>query len=202
MAVDVIQLREIVEKEKTKLEKERKIQEEKEREIVKKEKAKLEKERKLLEKREKAAKIKEEMQRVGKEKKKKKEKVEKVIAEPSIQFQTATPTPTEQESGATTFFQTISKKSSEDIPSDPFTPFTATEKDTEFKIIPNVVDIISAPDISPKTPSETTAPDVSSFPTFQSPAQAPKKKETIICNQCGTMLSSDYAFCNKCGSKL
>ena len=199
--------REIVEKEKTKLEKERKIQEEKEREILEKEKAKLEKERKLLEKREKAAKIKEEMQRVGKEKKKKKEKVEKVIAEPSIQFQTATPTPTEQETGATTFFQTISQKSSEDISIGHFIPFTAKEKatreeDTEIRIIPNVADLINAPDISPKTPSETKAPDVSSFPTFQSPAQAPKKKETIICNQCGTMLSSDYAFCNKCGSKL
>ncbi|MFX1499284.1 MAG: zinc-ribbon domain-containing protein, partial [Promethearchaeota archaeon] len=23
-----------------------------------------------------------------------------------------------------------------------------------------------------------------------------------VCKQCGAVLSSDYAFCNKCGSKL
>ncbi len=158
------------------MEKERKIQEEKERAIQEKEKAKLEK-----------------------EKKKKKEKVKKVIAEPSVPLQTATPTPPEQESRAPSFFQTMSQKSSESNPNAHFIPFTATEKptreqDTEIKIIPNVADIIQ-----PKPPSGTKTKDITSL---IKPAQAPKKKETIICSQCGAMLSSDYAFCNKCGSKL
>ncbi len=29
-----------------------------------------------------------------------------------------------------------------------------------------------------------------------------KKRKTIVCKQCGAVLSSDYAFCNKCGSAL
>ena len=46
----------------------------------------MEKEKKIQEKREKAAKMREEMQLVSKEKKKKKEKIEEVITEPAIQF--------------------------------------------------------------------------------------------------------------------
>ncbi|TFG01369.1 MAG: GTP-binding protein [Promethearchaeota archaeon] len=187
-----------LEKEKAKLEKERKIQEEKERAIQEKEKAKLEKEKAKLEKERKIQEEKEKT-KLEKEKKKKKEKVKKVIEEPSIPLQTAAPTPTEQESRAPSFFQTISQKSSESTPSQHFLPFTATEKaakeeDTEIKIIPNVADIIQ-----PKTPSGTITTSVSNLSTS---AQAPKKKKTIICSQCGAMLSSDYAFCNKCGSKL
>ncbi|TFG22046.1 MAG: GTP-binding protein [Promethearchaeota archaeon] len=186
------------EKEKAKLEKERKIQEEKERERLEKEKAKLEKERKIQEEKEREIQEKEKA-KLEKEKKKKKEKVKKVTAEPRIPLQTATPTPPEQESRAPSFFQTMSQKSSESNPSEHFVPFTATEKptrdqDTEIKIIPNVADIIQ-----PKTPSGTKTNDITSL---VKPAQAQKKKETIICSQCGAMLSSDYAFCNKCGSKL
>ena len=198
------------EKEKAKLEKDKKIQEEKEREKIEREKAKLEKEKKIQEekereklKREKAAKIREEKQLISKEKKKKKEKIEEVIAEPAIQFPTAKPT--EPSSGASTFFQTLSQKAGDAVPSSPFIPFAESEKaekeDTStLKIIPNVADI--EPSTGPLFASEPVSAGVSSFPTYRPPAQEKKRKEIIICKQCGAMLSSDYAFCNKCGGKL
>ncbi|MFX1392998.1 MAG: hypothetical protein ACFFAH_05410, partial [Promethearchaeota archaeon] len=204
--------RERLEREKARSEKEKQIEEEKERERLEKEKARLEKEkakkekeRKLQEKREKAAKIKEEMQRVGKEKKKKKEKVKEVVAEPAVQFPTAQQS--KSTSGASNFFQALSEKTSDSIPSSPFIPFTGTENSKRQEIstlrtIPNVADIISAPSFSPKITSETSISDVPNFPAFQQPAKKEKKTEIIICKQCGSMLSSDYAFCNKCGSKL
>jgi len=185
--------REKFEKEREKLEKEKKIEEEKER-------IRLEKEEKLREKKEKAAKVKEEMQRVGKEKKKK-EKAEKGVAEPTVAIP-AISQPT-SETGASTFFQTISQKGTEPAPapSAPFVPFKATVKTekqlvTEPMAIPNIADIIGQ--TSAKSPS-TTAP---TFTSFQQSSQKEKKKEIVICKQCGAMLSTDYQFCNKCGAKL
>ena len=210
--IDEEKERERLEREKARLEKEKQIEEEKERERLKREKARLEKEkakeekeRKLQEKRQKAAKMKEEMQRVGKEKKKKKEKVKEVVAEPAVQFPTAEQA--KSTSGASNFFQAISEKTNDSIPSSPFIPFTGIEKTksqevSTLKTIPNVADIISAPISSPKIPSETSISDVPNFPAFQQPAKKEKKTEIIICKQCGAMLSSDYAFCNKCGGKL
>jgi small GTP-binding protein len=188
------------EKEQVKLEKEKNIQEEKEREKLEREKAKLEKEKKI---REKAAKMREEMQLVSKEKKKKKEKIEEVITEPASQF--PTPKPTEPSSGASTFFQTLSQKAGDAVPSSPFIPFVESEKAEKeeastLKIIPNVADI--EPSTGPVFASEPASSGVSNFPTYQPPAQKKKKKEIIICKQCGAVLSSDYAFCNKCGGKL
>ncbi|MFX0188258.1 MAG: GTP-binding protein [Candidatus Hodarchaeota archaeon] len=188
------------EKEKAKFEKEKKIQEEKEREKLEREKAKLEKEKKIREKKEKAAKRRE---LISKEKKKKKEKIEEVITEPATQFLTAKPT--EPSSVASTFFQTLSQKADDAVPSSPFIPFAESEKAKKeeastLKIIPNVADL--EPSTGPVFASEPASSGVSRFPSYQPPTQEKKKKEIIICKQCGAMLSSDYAFCNKCGGKL
>lgn len=182
-----------LEKQKKKEEQESKIQEEKE-------KAKLEKEKKLQEKKEKAAKLKEDMQKVKKEKKEKKEKTKKEKIKdtqitPTIPFQTG-PTP---KSDTSTLFQALSQKTEDVIPttSDKTIPFIPTEsKEQEvpkYGFIPNVSDI----DSKAALPASFT-----SVPTVQHQDQKPRKKEIIICQQCGSILSSDYAFCNKCGSKL
>ncbi|GAH76348.1 unnamed protein product, partial [marine sediment metagenome] len=50
--------------------------------------------------------------------------------------------------------------------------------------------------------------DSSTFTAFTSiqPIQEEKPKskssDLLVCEQCGTILSSNYAFCNKCGNKL
>ena len=78
-----------------------------------------------------------------------------------------------------------------------FVPFMATSQadgseSSKLRIIPNIADI----DITP-IPS---APE----PEFSTPIpqKKEKRKEIRICSQCGAMLSTDYAFCNKCGGKL
>ena len=213
----------------------------KDKKKLEKEKAKLEKERKLQEKKDKAAKMKEDMQRVGKEKamekekaklekerlekekkekerlekekkerekkeKAKKEKVKKIVGEPPSPI----PAVAQDESGtgATSFFQAISQKTTEpilDAPDSAFIPFmnaqkTESEETTKPMAIPNIADIISQP--SQKTSAGATTSEAPSFPAFQPQPQKAKKKEIIICKQCGAMLSTDYMFCNKCGSKL
>ena len=81
---------------------------------------------------------------------------------------------------------------------DRFRPFSAKEKtgsseSSKLRIIPNVDDITFEPQPAAVLP---TTPEV------EKPKKSEKKKEIIICKQCGAILSSDYAFCNKCGSKL
>jgi small GTP-binding protein len=65
-----------------------------------------------------------------------------------------------------------------------------TEPASNLRIIPNVEDV------EPQSSEVNT-------PTSQ-PQSKRKSKETdvVICSHCGAMLSSDYAFCNKCGAKL
>ena len=77
-----------------------------------------------------------------------------------------------------------------------FTPFTPIIESTEeenavFNSIPNIDEL-------EKTLESRIAPSPQTVP-FQDQRSQTKK---VICKQCGTMLSSDYAFCNKCGAPL
>ncbi len=193
------------ERERSKLEKERKIQEDKENE-------RLEKERKLQEMKEKAAKIKAEMKSVGKEqkvkpKKEKKQKSEDFDIIPEIPFQAKVPKSTESEQPSS-LFHTLSQKTKESTQAqdDSFVPFISSEKSetlesSNLRIIPNVADITNEKYNAPLTPSEPIPTISSEFPVSRQ-TQTPRKKSIVICSQCGAMLSSDYAFCNKCGGKL
>ncbi|MHA1490103.1 MAG: GTP-binding protein [Promethearchaeota archaeon] len=184
------------EKEKAKLEKEKKIQEAKE-------KAKLEKEKKIQEAKEKAKLEKEKKIQEAKEKaqlkKKKKEKIKEIESKPFVPFQQISSTP--KDSTPPSLFNTLTKKSEESVQSrnSSFTPFTGAEKQedqepSKLRIIPNV-----ETDIEIKSSNFTEMPSTS---IIEKQEQDQKKKEIIICKQCGAILSSDYTYCNKCGSKL
>jgi small GTP-binding protein len=119
-----------------------------------------------------------------KKKKKGKEKEEKIapskLSETPSLFQTLTQRSEETESGE----------------SSPFIPFletkqTKAEEPSTLRIIPNVADIENE---SNDFTVLTSTPPVKELKS--------KSKDLIICEQCGAVLSSDYAFCNKCGNKL
>jgi ribosomal protein L40E len=180
---------------KKKKEEKEKIKKEKYKE---KEVAKLEKERKLLEAKEKQEKLIEDMKKVKSDKKLSSELIKSVEPLPFGQFQTTNSKKMPSES--TSLFQTLVKKTEEPTESTgaSFVPF-ATEKkresevSTELRIIPNVEDFESKePSIKP---SRSTL-------DFQAEENQPKKRDLIICKQCGAILSSDYTFCNKCGYRL
>ncbi|MFX0143637.1 MAG: GTP-binding protein [Candidatus Hodarchaeota archaeon] len=151
-----------------------------------KQKKKEEKEKKLREEKEKQEKLLEEMKQSKKEKKKKpkKEKIEPVETK-KAQIPEVSTTPS--------LFQTLSQKTeTEKPPLTTFMPFTAkkeieTHETSKLRIIPNVSDLES-PTTQPKP--------------VQPHKTKPSGKEVIICKQCGAILSSDYQFCNKCGSQL
>jgi small GTP-binding protein len=162
----------------------------KERKKLEKHKKKEEKEKKLQEEKEKHEKLLEQMKKTKKEKKEKpkkekKEKVEKV--EPK--------TPAPEVVSTPSLFQTLAQKADETEKTTTFMPFTAktesaSQKTSTLRIIPNVSDIEPKPaSFSPMKPAK---PEVTKD----------AGKEIIICKQCGAMLSSDYQFCNKCGSQL
>jgi ribosomal protein L40E len=158
-----------------------------------KEKKKQEKEKKTLEAREKQEKLLEDMKKLKKEKKEKKEKQIEHKTSKSI---SPTP-PLDTTPEASSLFQTLTQKFEENSigQSTPFIPFNATKKSEEeekskLRIIPNVADIESEP-------SKFTA--ITSAQTVQ---EEPRSKDLLVCKQCGAILSSDYTFCNKCGSKL
>ena len=168
------------------LEKERKIREEKEdkqrqlREAKEaKEAARLEKERKAQEARE--------AKEAAKMEKKKKGKDEVPEQQPDM-FQVAFPTSKPKEESS--LFQALTQKPGDSTKDSLFTAFTSSEKSepSKLRIIPNVADIDNFSNPLPPVP---TVQDKSS-----------KRRETIVCKQCGSVLSSDYAFCNKCGSAL
>ncbi|MHA1458264.1 MAG: hypothetical protein ACTSQR_01215, partial [Promethearchaeota archaeon] len=158
-----------------------------------KEKKKQDKEKKAFEKREKQGELIEAMKSSKKTKKEKKPtgngvKLEQISpqvspsSEPSSLFQTLT--------------QRSEESSAESSPS--LFPFTATERVDEeekskLRIIPNVADIDN---------NITSFTAITSSHSVQEEKQKGKKKDLLICEQCGTMLSSDYAYCNKCGNKL
>ncbi len=85
----------------------------------------------------------------------------------------------------TSFFESLDNKPEETKPTAAFIPFTASETETsetsKLRIIPNVADI----------------GEISSLPP-----QPVAKSGLVVCGECGQELSSDYAFCNKCGAKL
>ena len=191
----------ISKKEKKKLEKQRKKEE--------KEKAKLDKEKKLQEKKEKAAKLKAEMQAVGKEKKvkQKKEKKEEIISTPEISTKSKSSKVIEAERPS--LFQALTEKTSEttQTQSGPFVPFTAlndnvrTETST-LRIIPNVADLNNESFKAQEIPNEPTIPEFTSKTVIREQPQIPEKSDFTKCSYCGAILSSEYAFCNKCGAKL
>jgi len=161
-----------------------------------KEKIKLEKEKKLQEAREKHEKMLEEMKKTKKVKKAKQKKEKEIFTTPTTD---TIPSSTQKaESGS--LFQTLTHKSgdTEASESTPFVPFFATKKSdqpgtSKLRIIPNISDIESEPSAFTSFPSATSV---------QKEETQPKSKDLIICEQCGAILSADYAFCNKCGNKL
>jgi small GTP-binding protein len=178
----------------SKKEKKRLIKQKKKEE---KEKAKIEKEKKVKEEREKQEKLIEQMKKVKKEKKEKPKKEEKEEIKTKTQKPIEIPTETEKVTTTPSLFQTLIKKTEEiaqPIASTPFVPFVATKKPKEqetskLRIIPDATDI------------ETTKSKPSKAPIPKEIQRTPGK-EIIICKQCGSILSSDYAYCNKCGQKL
>ena len=173
----------------------------KDKKKLEKQKKKEEKEKKLQEEKERQEKLLEEMKKVKKEKKKEKpkkeKKVEPIQAKPSVSTQTA---PTTGTTSTPSLFQTLSQKvdDTEKTSVEAFVPFiaqkeTETQETSKLRIIPNVSDLESKP-----TAFTSTQPIAPAQPT----AQKASGKEIIICKQCGSILSSDYTFCNKCGSQL
>jgi hypothetical protein len=168
--------------------------------ISKKEKKKLAKEQKKLEKAkakiEKGKKIEEEKQKHIKliEDMKKPKKVKKEVSqiEPSLTFAESSNAPPTTSS----LFQALKQRSEGEKEEKPkaFVPFIASVKKKEeltskLRIIPNIADI-------EKEPSSFIA-----IPSTE-PVTKTKSKDFLTCEQCGAILSSDYAFCNKCGNKL
>ncbi len=161
----------------------------KDKKKAEKRKKKDEKENKLREEKERQEKLLEEMKKTKKEKKEKPKKEKKQKIEP-VQ---AKATPTSEVTTTPSLFQTLSQKTENEKASvAAFMPFSAkqqpeTQEISKLRIIPNVSNLESTP----------TQPE---------PAQVKKTKrsgkEIIICKQCGAILSSDYQFCNKCGSQL
>jgi len=191
----------ISKKERKKLEKQKKKEE--------KEKEKLDKERKLQEKKQRAAKLKAEMQAVGKEKKvkTKKEKKEEFISAPEIRTKVKTSKDIETETPS--LFQALTEKTSEIAPtqSGPFVPFTALDDNvapdsSTLRIIPNVADLNNKSFKAQEITNEPTIPEFTSKAVIPEQPQVSEKKDFTKCSYCGAILSSDYAFCNKCGAKL
>jgi Ras-related protein Rab-11A len=168
---------------------------------IEKQKKKDEKEKKIQEEKERQQKLIEEMKKAKKKKKEKptKGKKEKSESPDPTAFQPTPKTTSPDESPKTpSLFQALIQKDdeTEKIQSSSFVPFRKTveiqnQEKSKLRIIPN------AADIETKLSSFTS---LQSIP--QSKSSSSDKKELIICKNCGAMLSSDYTFCNKCGSQL
>ena len=178
------------------------IYSQKDKKKLDKQKKKEEKEKKLQEEKEKQEKLLEEMKQVKKEKKEKvkKEKKEKVELKEIKPPVSAQPDPATGTASTPSLFQTLSQKvdDTEKTTAEAFVPFIAgkdseTQETSKLRIIPNVSDLESKP--TTFFPTQTSAPAQPTIPE-------PSGKEIIICKQCGAILSSDYTFCNKCGSQL
>jgi hypothetical protein len=159
-------------KEKKRIAKEKKKEE--------KERAKLEKEKKRQVEREKQEKLLLDMKKSKKSQDESKKGVPPTQEPVSSLFQTLTQ--------RTDDIDTIEK-------SDVFVPFISAEKKEDKKvstlrIIPNVADI------------ESESTGFTALTPPESEVQKTQSKDLLICEQCGAILSADYAFCNKCGNKL
>lgn len=151
--------------------------------LSKKEKKKMEKEKKKKEKKKKLLEEKAKQEKLLKEMTKGKKEKTPVSANPP------------------SLFQTLTKKSeeSQESPADSVLSFSSpiekeikTEESSSLRIIPNVSDV----------EQEFSSFTVIKASPEQELKQESKRKNFLICNQCGATLSSDYAFCNKCGNKL
>ncbi|MBY8987554.1 MAG: zinc ribbon domain-containing protein, partial [Candidatus Lokiarchaeota archaeon] len=173
--------------------KKEKKKEAKEKKKQDKENAKIEKVKKTIERQEKQENLFEDMKKSKKDKKEKQPK-------PNKSNTSQTPAPSKPKPEINSLFQTLTQKTEDMTPdqSVTFMPFTVENKTKEegmskLRIIPNVADV------------EADSNTFSAF-TYTQPIQEekPKKKskDLLICEQCGSILSSDYAFCNKCGNKL
>ncbi len=163
--------------------------------IEAKEQAKLDKQRKEEEAKEKfrleKEKEAEEARKSKEEKGKKKEKPKKEKKEKPEEVK-----PVKTPEVPATLFQSLSQKAEAESKPSAFVPFMAAEKSpatetSKLRIIPNVADIDSG-----------TFSPIPSSPVEDTSSKKEKRREIRICQQCGAMLSSDYAFCNKCGAKL
>ena len=175
----------------------------KDKKKLEKQKKKEEKERKIHEEQEKQQKLLAEMKSAKKEKKEKpkKEKKEKVeYSESRGTVLSAPKTAVTEPTSAPSLFQALTQKGEETTTkqSSPFVPFSETKKfqtqeESKLRIIPDATEISSKP--SGFTPLQPTTP-------IQNTSSKSGGKELIVCKNCGAMLSSDYAFCNKCGTNL
>ena len=158
-----------------------------------KEKAKIEKEKETSERREKQGELFEAMKTSKKSKKEQKPIDTDTTSKQTPSYESTRPEPN-------SLFQTLTQRTEEahEKSNAPFLPFSATknvvdEEKSKLRIIPNVADIDS---------NFTSFTAITSSQTVPEEKQKEKKKDLLICEQCGTTLSSDYAFCNKCGNKL
>jgi Ras-related protein Rab-11A len=178
----------------------------KEKKRIEKQKKKEEKERKIHEEQEKQQNLLAEMKGGKKEKKDKPKKEKKAKpkkekkASESKKPAPAPATTVTEPSSAPSLFQTLTQKGEETTAnqSSPFVPFSETkqaqvQEESKLRIIPDATNISSKP--SGFTPLQTTS-------STQNTSSNSGSKELIICKNCGAMLSSDYAFCNKCGTHL
>jgi len=164
----------------------------KEKKKLDKEKKKKEKELKIKAEKEKQERLIEEMKQSKKEKpikEKKRGGPEQELISPKSDATMNTPS----------LFQALTQKTEllKKEESTPFVSFPASEKPKQeesstLRIIPNVADIDT---------------EFNSFTVITSNSEPivdeePKTKDFLTCSQCGAILSSDYAFCNKCGNKL
>ncbi|MFX1377200.1 MAG: GTP-binding protein [Promethearchaeota archaeon] len=174
----------------------------KEKKKREKQKKKEEKERKTQEKQEKQHKSLEEMIGAKKVKKDKSIKAKKEEVK-SSKVSTALPEPSKESTTEPTstpsLFRALVQKGEETTisQSSPFIPFSETkqsqtQEESKLRIIPNAAEMSSKP--SGFTPIQPTK--------IQNAGSKSSGKELIICKNCGAMLSSDYAFCNKCGTHL
>ncbi len=94
-------------------------------------------------------------------------------------------------------FETLTQKSESPIPEKPsfFQEISrqATTPKKEFKL-----EVIPSPEEPGLTPPPSPA---SSFPSMQERREK-QPEDIVICSNCGAILSRDYMYCNKCGSKL
>ena len=105
-------------------------------------------------------------------------------------------------------YQALTEKTSETTPtqSGPFVPFSALDnkartEPSNLRIIPNVADLNNESNkFEPM--NEPSIPEFTSKTAIRERPEVPEKSDLIKCSYCGAELSSDYAFCNKCGAKL
>lgn len=167
---------------------------------LEKQKKKEEKEKKIQEEKEKQQQLLEAMKKTKKEKKEKPKKEKKAKVESTAAVPIPPITPVSKPTSTPSLFQALTQKDDEttNAHSSHFVPFSEKkesqiQENSKLRIIPNAADIGSKP--SGFTPIQST-------PTPQSNGSKSGSKELIICKNCGAILSSDYAFCNKCGSHL